>query len=111
MSDTYPENDWDQDNWAKQRVWRTLSSDAFGYYIWDVIEVTGETDRTSRTLPKGFVECIDGRYILVQCYHFWTKERAIEFLYNNEYTQWQQVYIVSGMPDLTASEYKEWLAS
>jgi hypothetical protein len=70
----------------KQRVWRTVSKpDHNGFFIWDILEVMDidQIDKTSKAF-KTFVECRDGSYILIQCYHFWTQESIGKFFKGDE---------------------------
>lgn len=65
-----------------QRVWRTLSeiSNGFGYYVWEVMEVVGDA-----TNYPSYIECEPQEsYVLAWCAHFFTKEKAEEYLNSDD---------------------------
>jgi len=73
-----------------QHVWRTMSSVSnVGYVVWDIMELMGEPFRESY-----FIKCSDNSYISIQCFHFWTEEKAVEFLNQCAYDEYQTVEIV-----------------
>lgn len=63
-----------------QRVWRTMSNGQHnGYFVWDILEVIGKIP--DDLLKKDYyTECRDGSYISIQCFHFFSEERARESL-------------------------------
>lgn len=75
-----------------QRVWRTLSeTDGSGFFVWDVTQVLGTiSDRAT----KQFTKAADGSYLMEACYHFFTLEKAIDFLHDNEFSGYQEVTII-----------------
>ena len=62
----------------KQKVWRTLSEEKDGgFRVWEVMEYMG--------VPPDYFKDVytptdDGGFIFYQCMHFWTREKAIEYL-------------------------------
>jgi hypothetical protein len=75
-----------------QTVWRHISELGYaGYLVWDVVEVIGETKPQSYLTPT-----IDDRYVLVQCYHFFTREKMTDFVTEkDEYAKtYQDIVIV-----------------
>jgi hypothetical protein len=77
-------------DFQKVRVWRTASySPIDGYFVWDIMEA----DLGGRPF-NSFTKCRDGSYIIVQCYHFWTMQRAGEFLHDRSFDSYQNVEIV-----------------
>ncbi len=61
-----------------QHIWRTLSKDTFGWYVWEIIEVMPD-ERGHYLFTKNFDPTIDGGYIMPVCTHFFTEERAREY--------------------------------
>jgi hypothetical protein len=79
-----------------QKVWRTLSENknsSGGFFVWDVIEYMGE--KPSDVTMNQFTVAADGTYFMASCYHFFTKEKAEEFLNNNR-APWTNLIIVEG---------------
>lgn len=78
-----------------QTVWCTMSHSATGgYYVWNVMEFVPYEKVTK---PEGkiahlFVECGDGTFVSQQCYHFWSKETAEEFL--NRKDTYQELIVI-----------------
>lgn len=74
----------------KNLVWRTITGAPItGWYVWDVIQVVGEVyakDAHIYHLTK------DNGHIMVQCFHFFTIEKAEEFLH--ERNPFQTVEVV-----------------
>jgi hypothetical protein len=64
-----------------QKIWRNLSipeASGCGYFLWEVMEVVGESDPQSY-----FTECRDGSYVLIVCMHSFTREYFDEYEKNN----------------------------
>jgi hypothetical protein len=78
-----------------QRVWRTASSDYSnnGYFVWEILEVIGEVYDNEIT-KFHLTKCRDGSYILIQCYHYWTLEKAGKALHSAGMDGWQVISIV-----------------
>jgi hypothetical protein len=88
----------------KGAVWRTLTVTTSGYFLWEVREVVGEPD--SRQLYL-FEATNDGGYVIIHCDHYWTLDSALNALEDD--SPWYDIYIITGKPELSAREYKEWL--
>jgi hypothetical protein len=68
-----------------QNVWRTVSAPNHnGVFVWEAIEFVPYADMTKPT-SKQFIELRDGTFIDVWCSHFFTEERATNYL-NDEYS-------------------------
>lgn len=80
----------------RNKVWRTMSSTGHsGYFVWDVIEVIDEyVFRLTEKDIARFEPTKDGGYILIHCFHSWSKDRAIELLNSDDFSQYQEVTIV-----------------
>jgi hypothetical protein len=77
-----------------QQVWRDLSElDGYGFLVWDVMEVVGEPHASQ---VQYYLECSDGSYILIQCYHYWTRERAEAFYNDSGLEAYQSVTRIPG---------------
>lgn len=73
-----------------QKVWRTLSkTEGSGFFVWEVLRVVGETDN-----KPYFTECLDGSNIYIQCFHYWTLEKAEAALNDKEFDRYQTVEII-----------------
>jgi hypothetical protein len=72
-----------------QRVWKTLPVEVIGgFFTWEILEVVGEPFNTGY-----LTKCRDGSWIVIQCYHTFTEERADSIV--NDYTdKYQKVIIV-----------------
>jgi hypothetical protein len=85
-----------------QIVWRNYSAPKFtgaGYYIWDVTEVIGEPFK-----EKYFTKCRDGSFIIMQCFHTFTEEKALEMFNDPGFDLWQTIIqirpeLVKGTPE------------
>lgn len=79
-----------------QPVWRNFSQNknsSGGFYVWDVVQFVG-AEKPAPFSIKDFIECADGTWIMIQCNHFWTEDKAIEALKSNIWAQWQNLIIV-----------------
>lgn len=73
-----------------QKVWRTLSeTENSGYFVWDIMECMGEPFDES-----WFIKCRDDSFITIQCYHFWTLERADKSFTDTRYSNFQQIILI-----------------
>lgn len=78
-----------------QRVWRALSENknsTGGFYVWDVMEYVSNDAPASYILDQ-FVECRDGSWIMIQCYHSWTRDQA-EKTVNAEGAFYQEIIVI-----------------
>ena len=89
----------------KQKVWKSMYSvPNCGYFVWEIMEADAENNPFKGSL----IECRDGSYILVlPPWHYWTKERAMDALFSRE--EYFESYVISGHPELTRQEYREFL--
>ncbi len=77
----------------KQKVWRTITETSnSGFFVWEVMEYTG--DEPIESLKKLFHVCQDGTYIYVNCYHFFTKEKALEHMFAFDKLMNQTIHVV-----------------
>lgn len=93
--------DYDALPFEKQNVWRTHSKhSSAGYFVWEVLElmdlevINGELEDR---LIKQFHVTLDGGYIHIMCYHFWTKEGRDRFESDASFSYTQNVHLI---PDL-----------
>ena len=64
----------------KNQVWRTASDKTIGgYFVWEVIQVVGEPFPSQLHM---YTQCRDGSYVVIQCSHFFTLQKAGEFLHS-----------------------------
>jgi|ERR1044072_302758 hypothetical protein len=76
---------------VKQKVWRTMNAtEGSGFFVWDVMEV----DAKDNPYAPYFDVCSDDTFIMPQCYHFFTKERAERFLNSNDYPAMIEVIVI-----------------
>lgn len=74
----------------KQRVWRSISSDSASWYVWDIMEVMEEKGvKPFSMVDDMYTPTSDGGYILIQCFHFWTKKNAERFMESNDWRMFQ----------------------
>jgi len=75
----------------KQKVWRTMNAtEGSGFFVWDVMEV----DAKDNPYAPYFDVCSDGSFIMPQCYHFFTKDRAETFLNSNDFPALNDVIVI-----------------
>lgn len=59
-----------------QRNWFCISDAGHsGFFVWDVLEGIGTTE-----LKQGIVNCRDDSFIVVSCYHFFTRVQMDAFM-------------------------------
>lgn len=93
---------------SKQTVWRAYSeSNNSGYFVWEITEVMPSPDDTPIKPNQHMVECRDGSYVVLYCFHFWVKESALRILKSNDWPEYCNIYYITGKPDLTLPEYFE----
>lgn len=79
----------------KQTIWRTMSgtpNDNIGFFVWEVYEVIGMTENENP--PASYTKCRDGSYILISCNHFFTYEKAFNFINDNSFGEYQNIEYV-----------------
>lgn len=92
---------------GKQIVWRTFSNGGHnGFFIWEIVEVVGDPGKRTRMFDK----CRDGSYIMINCQHTWNFKTADKWLFDSSYSEWQEARIITGMPELTEIEYREFIS-
>src|SRR5687768_5759654 len=79
----------------KQKVWTTLSeTKGCGFFVWVIMEVQGTTDDFTPKMLEIFEPTPDGGFILINCYHFFTKEKATQFLNDASFAAYQDIEII-----------------
>ncbi len=75
-----------------QKVWRTMSElpNGSGFVIWDVREIISDEPEP---LTNGVFNTSDGKQIAVWPNHFFTLQKALEFLFD-QWTKWDDLYII-----------------
>jgi hypothetical protein len=76
----------------KQNIWRTVSvPDHNGVFVWEVSEymaLRGETP-----VPRmNYIQCRDGSWVSIQCFHCWTTEGAERILNDHDMEFYGAVY-------------------
>ena len=83
----------------KLTVYRAISSDAFGWYVWEIRETSNTPDSLidRHILASGFgARERSGRTWHVACGHYWTRPRAEQAMYRTDDTDdlfWTIIHI------------------
>ena len=81
----------------KQNVWRTISNKSSnGWFVWEILEYQGSKDGPdpSPKQQKNFIQCRDGSWINIHCFHSWTSERAENILNDTSFSAYSNYQIV-----------------
>jgi hypothetical protein len=76
----------------KTKIWRTLSDAGHnGYFVWEIIQ---STEIPEESIRDRFIQTFDGHCILIMCDHFWTLEKALAYLNENQFEKYFDLEII-----------------